>query len=117
MIQQDLWSFLKKREILNQNIGDFIFKRKAPTKRHIQVKASLINNETQLIVFFNDITRIKELESTSIKLRSMFFSSVAHELRTPLNSIIPMTKILQGIVSDPRSLKFLEIILNSALHL
>ena len=50
--------------------------------------------DERVIVFLNDITKIKELESTSFKVRSMFFSSVAHELRTPLNSIIPMTKIL-----------------------
>jgi signal transduction histidine kinase len=67
----------------------------------IQIKATLIDE--RVIVFLNDITKIKELESTSYKVRSMFFSSVAHELRTPLNSIIPMTKILQSIITDVRS--------------
>jgi two-component system, sensor histidine kinase and response regulator len=47
----------------------------------------------------------------------MFFSSVAHELRTPLNSIIPMTRILQTLVGDLKSQKYLTIILNSSLHL
>ena len=84
---------------------------------YVQVKASLINNGTQIIVFFNDITKIKDLESTSYKVRSMFFSSVAHELRTPLNSIIPMSKIMQPLIKDERALRFLSIILNSALHL
>lgn len=65
---------------------------------HVQVKASLINNDSQIIVFINDITKIKELETISFRMRNIFFSSVAHELRTPLNSIIPMTKILQSLV-------------------
>lgn len=47
----------------------------------------------------------------------MFFSSVAHELRTPLNSIIPITKMLLTMLSDPKALKFLNIIHNSSLHL
>ena len=47
----------------------------------------------------------------------MFFSSVAHELRTPLNSIIPITKMLLTLISDPKALKFLNIIHNSSLHL
>ena len=47
-----------------------------------------------MIAIFSDITKIKELEGQSKKMRSIFFSSVAHELRTPLNSIIPMIKIM-----------------------
>ena len=51
-----------------------------------------------MIVIVNDISRIKELESISKKMRAIFFSSVAHELRTPLNSIIPMTQKLESYV-------------------
>lgn len=48
----------------------------------------------------------------------MFFSSVAHELRTPLNSIIPMTRMLrENLKSDEKSQKYLQIIMNSSLHL
>ncbi len=50
----------------------------------------------------------------------MFFSSIAHELRTPLNSIIPMIKmILTNFLSsiDSRVKNYLQIILNSSLHL
>ncbi len=56
-----------------------------------------------MIVFINDITKIKELESLSYRVRSMFFSSVTHELRTPLNSMIPLTKLLLDIIQDPRA--------------
>ena len=50
----------------------------------------------------------------------MFFSSVAHELRTPLNSIIPMIKMMLDNMKstlDLRAQNYLNIILNSALHL
>lgn len=53
-------------------------------------------------------------------MRAMFFSSIAHELRTPLNSIIPMIKmILSNFLDsiDDRVKNFLQIILNSSLHL
>lgn len=50
-----------------------------------------MDDESQVIAIINDISRIKELESTSHKIKSMFFASIAHELRTPLNAIIPMS--------------------------
>ncbi len=82
---------------------DYIFKRKTPCKTYIQVKVNKINEKQQMIVFINDITKIKELESLSYRVRSMFFSSVTHELRTPLNSIIPLTKLLLELIKDPRA--------------
>jgi signal transduction histidine kinase len=73
-----------------------------------------------VIAICSDITRIKELEHLSKKMRAMFFSSIAHELRTPLNSIIPMIKMILDNFGDdlnPRVKNYLEIILNSSLHL
>ncbi|TNV85569.1 hypothetical protein FGO68_gene3449 [Halteria grandinella] len=99
--------------------ADIIFKSKNPRK-YIQVRTSNINGG-QIIAICSDITRIKEFEQQSEKMRSIFFSSVAHELRTPLNSIIP---IIQMILSSQESFQlngrmkgFLEIISNSANHL
>jgi signal transduction histidine kinase len=80
----------------------------------------LINGGSQIIAICSDITRIKELEEISQKMRGMFFSSIAHELRTPLNSIIPMIQmILNNFLSsiDERVKKYLNTILNSSLHL
>jgi signal transduction histidine kinase len=73
-----------------------------------------------VIAICSDITRIKELEHLSKKMRAMFFSSIAHELRTPLNSIIPMIKMIlerHGEELCPRVRKCLQIVLNSSLHL
>ena len=78
-----------------------MFKRKSPVKSFIQIKAQRINENRQVIVFINDITKIKKLEKVSVKVRSMFFSSVTHELRTPLNSMIPLTKLLLNMIKDP----------------
>jgi signal transduction histidine kinase len=51
-------------------------------------------------------------------MRALFFSSVAHELRTPLNSIIPIIRMmLESMELEPRIVNYLNIILNSALHL
>ena len=51
-------------------------------------------------------------------MRALFFSSVAHELRTPLNSIIPIIRMmLDSMELEPRVVNYLNIILNSALHL
>jgi signal transduction histidine kinase len=77
----------------------------------------LISNEKQIIVVASDISRIKELENYTYKVRSMYFSSIAHELRTPLNSIIPLGTRLKNHVSSETGHKYLKIIMNSALHL
>ena len=112
-----MWKFLQDKDFKSSIKTDYIFKRKVPCKTYIQVKVNKINDEQQVIVFINDITRIKELESISYRVRSMFFSSVTHELRTPLNSIIPMTKLLLDIIKDPRAQQYLGIIYNTSLHL
>jgi signal transduction histidine kinase len=68
-------------------------------------------------VVASDISRIKELENYTFKIRSMFFSSIAHELRTPLNSIIPLGTRLKNHISSETGHKYLKIIMNSAHHL
>lgn len=45
---------------------------------------------------------------------------MAHELRTPLNAIIPVIRMMLATMKGdltPRTIKYLTIILNSALHL
>ena len=76
-----------------------IFKSKDPETRYVNVKFSIINNGSQLIAVFADITKMKEMEKDGQRLRSQFFSSVAHELRTPLNSVIPILKLVLQILS------------------
>jgi signal transduction histidine kinase len=114
------WDFLQNKCFLYEDTNqDYIFKKSGFTEsKYVQMRASLINNGRKVIVFFNDITKIKELEQISHRVRAMFLSSVAHELRTPLNSIIPMTALLKNSIQNNRkAMKYLEIITNSSLHL
>ena len=50
-------------------------------------------------------------------MKSMYFASIAHELRTPLNTIIPMSKKLHQINSDPKLEKYIKIINSSSMFL
>ena len=60
-------------------------------------------------------------------MRAQFFSSIAHELRTPLNSIIPILKLVLGMLINlngdlrsldlPKIMKFVQIVHNSSIHL
>ena len=59
-------------------------------------------------------------------MRAQFFSSIAHELRTPLNSMIPILKLIleililaknTGKLDIPRTLKLVQIVHNSSIHL
>lgn len=113
----DLWGYITNKVFTTSAKNDNLFKMKSPKKLYLQVKGSLIKNGTETIVFMNDFTMIKQLQKNSDKVRSMFFSSVAHELRTPLNSIIPITKMLIDMISDPKASKFLNIINNASMHL
>lgn len=77
----------------------------------------MMTEERNIIVLVNDITILKEVEAYAQNERSRFFSSVAHELRTPLNSILPMSKKVKDMVKCKQTLKYLDIIINSASHL
>ncbi len=82
------------------------------------MKTAVINNGSQIIAICSDITKLKEMEAQAQKMRALFFSSVAHELRTPLNSIIPIIRMMLDTMElEPRVVNYLQIILNSALHL
>ena len=80
----------------------------------------LNSSYSQVVAVCSDITRIKELEEASQRIREMFFSSVAHELRTPLNSIIPVIRMIIDFYSSELDEKFqgyMQIIYNSSMHL
>ncbi len=78
-----------------------------------------------MIVVCTDVTHTIDLERQGIKLRSQFFASIAHELRTPLNSIIPILKLILSILTSiiqenpeiKRSIRLLQIVMNSSTHL
>ena len=116
----NLWDYLLSIKSSQEPIShESVFKSKE-AKKYIQVKATVINNGTQILAICTDISRIKQIEKQTQKMRSIFFSSVAHELRTPLNSIIPIIQMIKECFQstiDPRMLGYLNIILNAGIHL
>ena len=84
------------------------------------MKTQIITQGSQILAICSDVTKIKDFEHTQQRMRAMFFSSIAHELRTPLNSIIPIVRMILlnfAATLNPRVLNYLQIILNSSLHL
>lgn len=68
----------------------------------------------------SDISRVRDLESTSKRMKDLYFTSMAHELRTPLNSILPVVRLILDLYSsklDSRLMNYLQIIHNSSLYL
>jgi signal transduction histidine kinase len=68
----------------------------------------------------SDISRVRDLESTSKRMKDLYFTSMAHELKTPLNSILPIVRLIIDLYSsklDSRLMNYLQIIHNSSLHL
>jgi len=63
-------------------------------KSLLQLKISRHQSASTFLVF-SDITKIRELESYTSKVKNHYLASIAHELRTPLNSIIPMAEALK----------------------
>eukprot|EP00347_Sterkiella_histriomuscorum_P020310 403338299 len=115
-LQKSMWTYIFDKNANKEEIRDSLFKNKKQNL-YFQVKASNIAGGTQVIAVLNDISKIKELEKTSKKLRNRFFSQISHELRTPLNSIIPLAQRLKNHPNDPKKDQYVSIILNSSLHL
>ena len=68
----------------------------------------------------SDISRVRDLESTSKRMKDLYFTSMAHELRTPLNSILPIVRLIIDLYSsklDSRLMNYLQIIHNSSFYL
>ncbi|TNV85827.1 hypothetical protein FGO68_gene2536 [Halteria grandinella] len=119
-VKVNLWQFILAMQDAQANKKtEAVFKARDP-KKYIQVKTTLINGGAQIIAFCSDITKIKEVEVQGQKMRATFFSSVAHELRTPLNSIIPILKLIIDMlptIDKERLTNFMQVVLNSSLHL
>jgi signal transduction histidine kinase len=68
----------------------------------------------------SDISRVRDLESTSKRMKDLLFVSMAHELKTPLNSILPIVRLIIDLYSsklDSRIMNYLQIIHNSSFYL
>jgi len=82
-----------------------------PQKRTLLRLARKGNHGTSLLLYFQDITKARELE----EMKSEFLATAAHELRTPMASIFGYAELLLTRVFDPKeSRELLEIIMQQA---
>lgn len=84
------------------SISEMEFSLLGKEEKHIQVRAAALKNaagETGgLVLVFNDITRLKRLES----VRRDFVANVSHELRTPITAITGSVEtLLHGAADNP----------------
>ncbi|MCK4462632.1 MAG: GHKL domain-containing protein, partial [candidate division Zixibacteria bacterium] len=83
-----------------------------PDERYLQVHSAALKDSVGegvgIVLVFNDITRLKELES----VRRDFVANVSHELRTPITAITGSVEtLLEGAQNNPEDNKrFLEMI-------
>ncbi len=113
----EIQGFVRKALALshNQTIEEEIFLSSSGNpERFVQLHGTVLSGPTRetigALIVFNDVTRLKRLES----IRKDFVANVSHELRTPLTSIQGFVEtLLQGAMNDPADCKrFLEIVAN-----
>jgi PAS domain S-box-containing protein len=78
------------------------------------------NEVSAVLCVSTDVTELHQLKAqadAANKAKSDFLSNMSHEIRTPMNSIIGMTHLALGSVSDPRQRDYLEKIYHSGQHL
>jgi two-component system phosphate regulon sensor histidine kinase PhoR len=111
----DLYRIVKRTFSTGQTVeGELTLKQ--DVEKIIQVHGTLLKNATGetngILLVFNDLTRIKQLES----LRRDFVANVSHEIKTPLTSIKGYVEtLLNGAMYDKIDAeKFLKIVLKQA---
>lgn len=78
------------------------------------------NNEPCNLLFFQDVTIIKEQEAKLEEARalairtahykSQFLANMSHEIRTPMNAMIGFTELLNNTRLDPEQKEYVEVI-------
>ncbi len=95
--------------------------------RYVELRGETIYNEqgrpTQLIGTTLDISERKKIELELIKAKkvaelanqakSQFLANMSHEIRTPMNAILGFAELLKGMITEPKEISYLDIILSS----
>jgi len=94
------------------DIAEMEIKMPGATAKYFQARAAALKDsfgeKVGVVVVFNDITRLKKLES----IRRDFVANVSHELRTPITAITGSVEtLLDGAMDNSDdSRRFLEMI-------
>ena len=106
---------------------DLRLRAKDGTIRHVLINSNMLVQDGKQIAtrcFARDITEQKRAErdrdrliadlSRTVRLNDMFAGIVGHDLRGPLSTIVMAGQLLLGYVDDPKGVRTIERMLNSA---
>ncbi len=95
---------------------DSVRKKREWTKEHIdllRLAGEIIAGSIFREQFEKEIIEARRVAEEANKAKSEFLANMSHEIRTPMNAILGFSEILHNTISDDKSKKYLETILNS----
>jgi len=92
----------------------------APVRNHQGLIIGLIGiswDVTSQKNYEQELKHAKELAEEGKRIKDRFLTNMSHEIRTPLNGIIGMAEILENTDLNKGQREYLDILMNSGLHL
>jgi len=110
-------------QLINLGISNFILKPIDITLFQSAISRSIesVINQNKLKSYHEKMKELnltllkaKEISENTSKLKSQFLANMSHEIRTPLNAITGFISLLKEQETDPKKLKYFQIIKNSS---
>ncbi|MBC7792155.1 MAG: hybrid sensor histidine kinase/response regulator [Clostridia bacterium] len=106
-----------RREFVGYEAGavDFLFKPVDPhvLRSKVNVFVQLHRQRRELQRRVEELTRVREELSSTLRLNELFVAAVGHDLRTPLSAILSGTEVVRATAKDPLTQRAAETIRNS----